>query len=314
MKKKLRIGLALGAGAARGCAHFGVIRALREAGLEPDVIAGTSIGALVGGVMAAGNLGRLEQAVLRMDLREIIYYFVEVSFPRSGLIDGRRVTEFIAQFVEDRRIEDLVQPFRAVATEVVTGEEVVLDRGPLIEAIRASISIPGIFTPVAKDGRVLVDGGLVNPVPVSVARAMGATYIIAVDVNHDRVGGRKRAEAAPMPSRPERKEPESDWQKSFRAAWQTQWDLLDQTLKSRVRRWMRPNDVPNIFDIIGNTVRIMEAQISTAMLRADAPDVVIQPDVGHISFMEFNRAEEAIDLGYRATIEALAKSDRPRLK
>lgn len=314
MKKKPRIGLALGAGAARGCAHFGVIHALREAGLEPDIIAGTSIGSLIGGVMAAGNLGRLEQAVLRMDLREIIYYFVEVSFPRSGLIDGRRVTEFISEFVEDRRIEDLAQPFRAVATEVVTGEEVVLDRGPLIEAIRASIAIPGIFTPVAKDGQVLVDGGLVNPVPVSVARAMGADYIIAVDVNHDRVGRRKRAEGDKASMRPARKEPESDWQRSFRAAWQTQWDVLDQTLKNRIRRWMKPNDVPNIFDIIGNTVRIMEAQISTAMLRADAPDVVIRPDVGHISFMEFNRAEEAMDLGYRAAIEALAQVHRPKAR
>lgn len=311
-RKKRIVGLALGSGAARGCAHFGVIRALREAGMEPDVISGTSIGALIGGVMAAGNLGRLEQAVLHMDLREILYYFVEVSFPRSGLIDGRRIVEFIAEFVEDRCIEDLTQPFRAVATEVMTGEEIVFEKGPLIEAIRASIAIPGIFTPVVRDGKVMVDGGLVNPVPVRVAREMGADYVIAVDVNHGRVGARRRKsqQSLPAPEREPEPDDEAEWQARFRAAWQSQWDLLDQAVKKRIQKWMRPDDVPNIFDVIGNTVRIMEAQIANAMMRVDAPELLIRPEVGHIGFMEFHQAEEAIDAGYRATIEALASVKR----
>lgn len=313
MREKKKIGLALGSGAARGCAHFGVIRALREAGMEPDVISGTSIGALIGGVMAAGNLGRLEQAVLRMDLREILYYFVEVSLPRSGLIDGRRIVEFITEFVEDRRIEDLAQPFRAVATEVMTGDEVVFDSGPLIEAIRASIAIPGIFTPVVRDGKVMVDGGLVNPVPVRVARDMGADYVIAVDVNHGRVGARRRKAQQERLISEQEPEPgeEAEWQERFRAAWQLQWDLLDQAVKKRIQKWMRPDDVPNIFDVIGNTVRIMEAQIANSMMRVDAPELLIRPEVSQIGFMEFHKVEEAIDAGYRATIEALASAKRP---
>ncbi len=311
-RKKKKVGLALGSGAARGCAHFGVIRAIRESGMEPDYIAGTSIGALIGGVMAAGNLGRLEQAVLKMDLREILYYFVEVGFPRSGLIDGRRIVEFITQFVEDRRIEDLSQPFRAVATEVMTGDEIVFSSGPLIAAIRASIAIPGIFTPVTKDGQVMVDGGLVNPVPVRVARDMGADYVIAVDVNHGRVGARRRkSRETPAPERTPEPNDEGEWQDRFLAAWQTQWDLLDQAVKKRIQKWMRPDDVPHIFDVIGNTVRIMEAQITNSMMRVDAPELLIRPEVGQIGFLEFHRAEETIDAGYRATIEALATAKRP---
>ena len=147
-----------------------------DANIPIDYVAGTSIGSLVGGVLAAGKVDDLRDAILGMDLKEIVYHFFEVSFPRSGLIDGKRITEFIGQFVEDRTIEDLATPYKAVATEVVTGEEVILGAGPLMEAIRASIAMPGVFTPVVKDDKVLVDGGLVNPVPADVVRAMGAGH------------------------------------------------------------------------------------------------------------------------------------------
>ena len=179
-----KIGLALGSGSARGWAHIGVIRALAEAGIRIDCVAGTSIGALVAAVYASGNIDSLEEVVLQIDWKQIAYS-LDVVFPKSGLIDGKKVAAFIRSQVKQINIEDLPLPFRAVSTDLATGSEVVIKQGDIIEAVRASISVPGIFTPVKKGGTILVDGGLVNPVPVSVVREMGADFVIAVDLNHD---------------------------------------------------------------------------------------------------------------------------------
>ncbi len=167
-KKKKRlfsgtVGLALGSGSARGWAHIGVIRALTEAGIHVDYIAGTSIGALVGAVYASGGIGTLENVVLQFDWKQIAYFF-DVVLPKSGLLDGKKVSAFIRRHVKEINIEELAIPFCAVATDLGTGNEVILKQGDIIEAVRASISVPGIFTPVKKNGTILVDGGLVNPV------------------------------------------------------------------------------------------------------------------------------------------------------
>ena len=138
-----KLGLALGAGAARGMAHLGVIQKLEEAGLEPDVVAGTSIGALVGGMYAAGKLDRLTETVLELDWMHIARYFVEITFPRSGLIEGNKLASLVSEMVGEVELTDLSLPFRAVATNLMTGEEVVIDDGGLVEAIRASIAVPG---------------------------------------------------------------------------------------------------------------------------------------------------------------------------
>ena len=167
LKSAKKVGLALGSGSARGWTHIGVIRALAEAGIRIHCVAGTSIGAVVGAVFASGKLDTFEEIVIGFDWKQIARFF-DVVFPKSGLIDGKKVADFVRGHVRGENIEDLPIPFSAVATDLATGREVIIQDGDLIEAIRASISVPGIFTPVRREGSILADGRLVNPVPVTV--------------------------------------------------------------------------------------------------------------------------------------------------
>jgi NTE family protein len=296
-----KIGLALGGGGARGWAHLGVIEALEEAGIEVDVVAGTSMGALVGGAFASGHAAMLREFALQLDWKQVAYYFLEVNFPRSGLIDGTKIAAFVRKNIGRSNMESLPVPFATVSTDVLTGKEVVTRRGDLIDAIRASIAIPGIFTPVCRDGLVLVDGGLVNPVPVSVARDLGADFVIAVDLNRGalarkprpqpRADAAERAVSNPLLKRIDNK------MRQFDAA----------MLKS-ARKWLLREDMPNIFDVLGNSLRIIEAQIADTRLKIDPPDLLIRPSVGNLNFMEFHRASEVIRAGTLAAKEALAKA------
>jgi NTE family protein len=197
--RRPHIGLALGSGSARGWAHIGVIRALEEAGIRPQVVCGTSIGALVGAAYAAGALDSLERWVRSMRIRDIVGFF-DVGIG-GGLLKGERLISHIrGQFV-DRPLEDLPIPFAATATSLASGEEIWLRTGSTLDAVRASISLPGLFAPVTRDDVLLVDGGLVNPVPISLARAMGADFIIAVDLGADVLGRSLReGDAAKAPS------------------------------------------------------------------------------------------------------------------
>jgi NTE family protein len=305
LKKKHKIGLALGSGSARGWAHIGVIEALREAGVEIDYIAGTSIGAVVGAVFASGNLDKMKEVVVQFDWKQILG-FLDVVFPRSGLIDGRKVSDFIRDHVEEKTIEDLPVPFCAISTNLDDGREVVIKEGDLIEAVRASISAPGIFTPVKQNAMLLVDGGLVNPVPVNVVRAMGADFVIAVDLNSDIVSKRwprKKDSFVPL-----------DWNSSMSTGRTTRSKFLNElnkkaeTLKlqavTQIGQWMSRDPMPNIFEVMLESITIMEAQITMTRLSLDPPDILIQPNLGHIRFMEFDRAQEAINAGYE---EALRK-------
>ena len=181
--RRPRIGLALGSGAARGWAHIGVIHALERAGVRPDLICGTSVGALVGAAYAAGNFECFEQWVLGMRRSDVIS-LMDVDF-RAGLLKGTRLMALIRRTLGEQAIEDLAIPFAAVATELRTGAEVWLRSGSTVEAVRASIAMPGVFAPVLDDDGILVDGALVNPVPVSLGRAMGADVLIAVDLSSD---------------------------------------------------------------------------------------------------------------------------------
>lgn len=195
-RRRPKIGIALGGGSARGWAHIGVLHALEEAGIRPDIVAGTSIGSLVGAAYAGGALDRLESWVRVMRMRDVAGYF---DFGiGGGLVKGERLMAAMRREFQDRRIEDLLVPFAATATVLETGHEVWLREGPALEAVRASIALPGLFTPVPYDGMLLVDGGLANPVPVSLARAMGADVLIAVDLGSDMVGKRlRRDEGSP---------------------------------------------------------------------------------------------------------------------
>ena len=202
--KNKRVGLALGSGGARGWAHLGVLRALRERGVRVDCVAGTSMGAIVGAFLAAGQEGVLADLASNIDWKRLRQFFWEISLSRSGLTDGRRLAEETERLLGREEFRELELPFRAVATDLDTGEEVVLSEGNLVHALRASISIPGLFSPVRLGGRLLVDGGLVNPVPVNVARGMGAQIVVAVDVARDVAPEERRA---PPPVRePERGE------------------------------------------------------------------------------------------------------------
>ena len=189
-QRKLRIGLALGSGAARGWAHIGVIRELQRNNIVPDIVCGTSIGALVGVAMASGELSALEDWVRSLKWQKVISYFDFTM--NGGLIKGEKLFEFFRENVRDRAIEDLDMPFGAIATDLANGREIWLREGSMFEAVRASISLPGLFTPVERDDVLLVDGGLVNPIPVSMCRALGADVVIAVDLNSDLLSAARR--------------------------------------------------------------------------------------------------------------------------
>ncbi|WP_286877220.1 patatin-like phospholipase family protein, partial [Delftia sp. 67-8] len=181
--RKPVVGLALGSGSARGWAHFGVLRALEDAGLRPDIICGSSIGALVGASYAAGEMQRFEEWVLGLGMRKV-FGFMDFNIA-GGMLKGEKLISFWREHFVDSAIEDLKIPFGAVATDLHSGAEVWLRKGSIADAVRASIALPGLFTPVQREGRLLVDGGIVNPVPASLARAMGADIVIAVDLNAD---------------------------------------------------------------------------------------------------------------------------------
>ena len=297
-----KVGLALGSGSSRGWAHIGVIKALTEAGIRVDYVAGTSIGAVVGAAYASGRIDSLKNVVLQLDWKKITF-LLDVVFPKSGLIDGNKIAEFIRSNVGERNIEDLPLPFCAVSTDLATGNEVIIQDGDIIEAVRASISVPGIFTPVRKDDMTLVDGGLVNPVPVSVVREMGADLVIAVDLNHDIVG-KKGISRTPIPNSgalgPGIGISQGLTKRSrILDSLNKRLETLDLTALTQIKQWMSRDPVPNIFEVIMSSINIMETQITATRLKADRPDLLIQPHLGHIRFLEFNKAQEAIDEGYR---------------
>ncbi len=311
-KRSKRItALVLGSGGARGWAHLGVIRAMEEAGIAIDCVAGTSMGALVGAALATNCHRALESMAVNLQWTEILFYFSDLSFSRSGLIDGRKMLDFIGKHIESVNIEDLPIPYRAVATDIEAGKEVLLGEGDLLKAVRSSISIPGIFTPERRDGRWMVDGGLVNPVPVSVARTMGADMIVAVDVNQgsDVKIGNSGEEDSPSLNRNNRGD-DSSRGSSMRSRLQEKMAKIDLgALKSSLPWLKKDSSAPHIFDILGNSIRIMEAQIATSMLKNDPPDILIEPDVADIGFMEFDRARKAIEAGYIAATKALKRFD-----
>jgi len=304
--KKKRIGLALGSGSARGWAHIGVIKALNEAGVKIDYLAGTSIGAFVGAAYASGGIDALEDIVLEMDWKKVLF-FLDVVFPKSGLIDGKKVSVLIQSIVNGAKLEDLPLPFQAVSTDLGTGAEIILKKGDIIEAVRASISVPGIFSPTMKDNMILVDGGMVNPVPVSVVKDMGADFVIAVDLNHDIMGKKGFSNNGPESKKstePYEKKAEiaagadSKKKSNFLEALNKKIGDFNFASLSKFKQWGSSDPLPNIFEILITSINIMESSITATRLITDPPDLLIQPKLGYLKFLEFNRAQEAIDEGY----------------
>jgi NTE family protein len=297
-----KIGLALGGGSARGWAHIGVLRALHEAGICPDIVAGTSIGAVVGGCYVAGELEALEQFARELTRRRVLG-FLDFNFSGSGLITGQRLCDVLDARLKQALIEGLPRRFVAVATEIGTGHEVWLSRGRLVDAMRASYALPGIFRPVRIDGRWLFDGALVNPIPVSVCRALGARYVIAVNVNSDSCGHGTvvpqmdtftAAEEAPV------------------AVAETPASYGVGGMRKLLKRQFfgRGDTGPGISRVMMEAFNIVQDRIARSRLAGDPPDIVISPKLPQFGLFDFHQADALIEGGMLAARRELDDIER----
>ncbi len=289
------LAIALGGGMARGFAHIGVLKVLERHGIKPDIVAGTSIGAVVGAAYLSGRLDDLEQWALSLNRLRVLSY-LDVKVRSSGIIGGKRLERLLQAHFSDNTIEDLPCPFAAVATDLITGHEVWLKKGSIIQAIKASFALPGVFPPMERNGRFLIDGALVNPVPVSACLAMGSRMTIAIDLHADVVG--KAAK------------PGTTYQTV------TGFDLFDtkdvplsEQKKHKTplteRLFKREKDTPSLFGVMISSLGIMMDRMTRSRLSGDPPDVHIKPQIGHIGLLEFEKAPELIEQGEIAAMRAL---------
>jgi len=291
----LSIGLALSGGAARGFAHIGVIRTLVASGLKPDVITGTSIGAIIGGVYAAGRLDDFESWARSLTRRRVFGY-LDFSLAGSGLIGGDRLFTQLDQSLGDTTFEDLPIRIAAVATELRTSHEIWLTRGRLCDALRASSALPGIFPPSRIGGRWLMDGALVNPLPISAARALGARLVIAVNVNADNFGRGTIIQ-----------DHGSDADDELRR----QARRVTRGLRARVterlvsRKFFGTSERPGLSTVMVDAFQVLQDRVTRARLAGDPPDVLLSPRLTRVGLFDFHRAAEVIALGTEATERAL---------
>jgi NTE family protein len=290
------VGLVLGGGAARGFAHIGVLRTLVAKGINPDVVVGTSIGAVAGGCFAGGALDTLEEWARSLTVRGVLGY-LDVSLSGSGLIGGNRLASRLEAALGKTLIEDLPTHFAAIATEVKTGHEIWLTHGRLVEALRASYALPGIFPPVRIGGRWLVDGALVNPVPVSAARALGARVVIAVNVNADQFG-----RGITIVSHGSDDEDEATGEAPKQRPGIGAVFSPERVLK---RQFLGVAGRPGLSTVMVDAFNVMQDRITRSRLAGDPPDVSINPRLGRVGWFDFHRAEEAIKLGAEAAERAI---------
>lgn len=289
-RAKPRIGLALGGGAARGWSHIGVMRVFEREGIVPDVIAGCSVGAVVGGCYAAGKLDQLEAFARSLTKRRVMG-LLDFHIGGSGLIGGHRLKRLLELDLSELRIETLPVRFATVATELGTGHEIWLTHGPLVEAIRASYALPGVFDPIKLGGRWLTDGAIVNPIPVTMARALGADLVICVNLNGD-----VRVRGTVIQSHSAEDAPEGD---------------AVEALTDERRRWglrmpaRRRSDAPGIASVMVDAFNITQDRIARSRLAGDPPDVMLSPKLAGMGLFEFHRAAEFIELGRQAAERAL---------
>lgn len=293
-----KIGLALGSGASRGWSHIGIIKALLREGIQPDIVCGTSVGAMIGSSYLVGKLEYLENWVLGSTRKDVLKFF-KVQLTGSGFVDKERLGRFLNQYAagEGQLIESLAKPFAVIATDLSNGREVWFQKGGLTESIRASMALPGLFPAVRLNHRWLVDGGLVNPVPVSTCRALGADIVIAVNLNSDVIGRNEQRKA-----------------ESSSARKKGVLHNLKQTTLEYSSSILPDNDkqdgAPGLFASITSSINIVQDRITRSRMAGDPAEVVISPRLAHIGMLEFHRAAEAIEEGeacVQAAIEEIRK-------
>ena len=278
------IGLALGSGSARGWAHIGIIQGLEQIGVHPQVVAGTSIGALVGAVYVSGQLQEFSQWVQQLSSRDV-FKLMDLSFS-GGMVKGERLFGFFEANHRNPNIEDLQQRYVSVATEMKTGREIWISKGPILQAARASCALPGIFPPVKHREHWMLDGGLVNPVPVSACRALGAEVVIAVNLNAQLVG-------AHLPRNGVQDVEHEVTSKSERTLWHKAMDYLSRG----------EGENPSFFDVVASSVNIMQDRITRSRMAGDPPEMTLIPMLEDFALMDFHRAKQAIDEGRRLVDE-----------
>ena len=299
-----KLGLALGSGAARGLAHIGVLKALEDAGIPLDLIAGTSMGAFIGALYAADvPIHRIEETARGIDWKSLTR-LLDPVIPTSGLIDGKKMLAFMAELLPVRTFEELSLPLAITATDIETGEAIIIKQGDLLEALRAGLAFPGIFSPARFGSRFLVDGGLCHPVPIDVARNLGADRVIGVCAIPE---VHKQIPEAFLPFKQEKNLRAKPLLDLFNAGG------IEQVLR-RVLRQQEPTlsvseetnrKIPNIFRVCAQSVAIMENEINQLRLDRNTSDLVIRPQLDGITLLEFHRADEIIAAGESATLAAL---------
>lgn len=301
-----RIGLALGSGSARGWAHLGVLQALEERGIRPEVVTGASVGALVAAACASGQRLELE-AWVRTLTRVDVWRLLDTTFRGGGVMRGNRLMHAIGEQIEDRAIEKLPIAFGAVAADLDTGEEIWLRSGSMLAAVRASSGMPGLFTPMWYQDRWMIDGGVVNPVPITLCRALGAEVVIAVNLNvpvSNRWAALKRSGSQPAQRArdPAGESSEAGW--AFMDKWAELMDGLVETLKPS------SDAGPGLFEVIAGSVHIMQDHIARSRMAGDPPNLAITPELGNFQLMDFHRAEEAIEAGRKAVVAIEERLER----
>ncbi len=283
-KTKIKIGLALGSGASRGWSHIGVINALTDEGIIPDIVCGTSIGSLVGASYVLNNLDKLEKWVCSLTRFETARFF-EINTSLTGFVNTERLHHFLNKYVasDAATIERLTKQYAAVATDLETGREIWLKEGSILEAVWSSISLPGLFPAIKNNNKWLVDGGLVNPVPVSVCRALGADVVIAVNLNGDIVGKHFQ-------------KPKNIIKQDSSIVGKIS-DLAAEYTASLFPSTKAEDKPPGLFEAIASSVNITQDRITRSRMAGDPPDILLSPKLSHIGLLEFYRANEAINEG-----------------
>ena len=297
MPLRKTVGLVLGCGSSRGWAHIGAIEALEDANIPIDLIVGCSIGSFVGAIYASGSIKSLREFVLKMDGKKVFSYF-DIVLPRSGLLDGtKKLRELFSLHTDVQDFSELKIPVMMVATDLETGQKVVLKSGNILAALRASMSTPGLFAPARVKNRWLVDGGLVDPVPVSVARAVGADIVVAIDLSSGIISKQKRKKQKTQNEKTlvGQEEGKNELIKKL----SDYYEKAGLSFKNKINDLLKKEaSTPDIIESVTTSINIMQDRITRINLAVTPPDVLIQPHLGELKMLDFDQVEHTIEEGY----------------